>query len=254
MKVLFIILVFFTSFLNKKPDIAEISSTSAFKSGETLKYRLHYGIIDGGLAFLNIEEKVFEGKKVFHAKAYAKTSGMADKLFKVKDIYECYMDLETCRPIKSIKNIKEGNYKQYNEVYYNFPANMAISKRTGEHAIPENIQDVVSSFYYARNSLFKNLIKGQVIPLNTFFDDKIYPLKIRFIGIEVIESEFGKINCLKFSPEVEPGRVFTTKDDLVIWISNDENLVPIRIQMNLIVGSVKCDLVAYEGLRKDLKN
>lgn len=253
MKILFIVLALFTGSLIKKPDIAEIQSPSAFKSGETLKYRLHYGFIDGGLAFLNIEEKIFEGQKVFHAKAYAQTAGMADKLFKVKDIYECYMDAETCRPIKSIKNVKEGNYKQYNEVYYNFTENKAVSKRTGEHAIPENIQDFVSSFYYARNSLFKNLKKGQVISINTFFDDKIYPLKICYKGKETIDSKFGKINCLKFSPEVEPGRVFTTKDDLIVWISNDENLVPVRIQMNLVVGSVKCDLIACEGLKKNFK-
>ncbi len=183
-----------------------------------------------------------------HAKALAKTSGLTDKLFKVRDLYECYLDPETCTPIKSIRNVNEGKYKFYNEVEYNVSDKKAVSQKTGEHSVPENIQDIVSSFYFARNSLFKDLKKGQVLTINTFFDDKIYPLKIRFKGHETLKTPFGKINCLKFSPEVEPGRVFDTKDDLEVWISNDKNYIPVLIRLNLIVGSVKCELIDYDCL------
>ncbi len=232
----------------KNPDNTEIAFPSAFKAGEKLKYRLHYGFIEGGHAYLSLEEKQLNGQKVLHAKALAKTSGLTDKLFKVRDLYECYLDPETCTPIKSIRNVNEGKYKFYNEVEYNVADNKAVSQKTGEHIVPDNIQDIVSSFYYARNSLFKDLKKGQVLTINTFFDDKIYPLKIRFNGHETLKTPFGKIKCLKFSPEVEPGRVFDTKDDLEVWISNDKNFIPVLIRLNLIVGSVKCELIDYEGL------
>lgn len=230
----------------------QLNEISAFKSGETLKYRLHYGFIDGGLAFLNIEEKTLNGRKVFHAKAFARTAGIADKLFNVRDLYECYFDAQTCTPLKSVRNITEGKYKLYNEVDYFVAEKKAHSQKTGEHKVPENIQDFVSAFYFARNTLFSNIKTGDIITINTFFDDKIYPLKIRYRGIETISCNYGKIKCMKFSPEVEPGRVFDTKDDLDIWISADINKVPVRIQMNLAVGSVKCDLVESTGLIKSL--
>ncbi|MBI5219863.1 MAG: DUF3108 domain-containing protein [Bacteroidia bacterium] len=253
MKTLLSVIVLITGWFAKQADHTEKITLPAFKSGETLKYSLHYGFFDGGIAYLNIDEKTVDGRRMFHAKAFARTSGITDKIYKVRDMYECYMDPETCLPIKSIRNVKEGNYRQYNEVVYNLDEQKAISQRSGEHKVPMDIQDIVSSFYYARNSLFANLKAGQVIAMNTFFDDRIYPLKIRFRGDETIESRFGKINCLRFSPEVEPGRVFDTKDDLDVWISNDENYIPIRIQLNLFVGSVKCDLVEYAGLQKNLK-
>ena len=76
-------------------------------------------------------------------------------------------------------------------------------------------------------------------------------LDIRFYGTETIKTKFGKVNCLKFSPLVEPGRIFDSPDDVTIWVSNDNNKIPIRIQFNLIIGSVKCDLVEYENLKNN---
>jgi hypothetical protein len=111
---------------------AEVSGHRAFKSGESLKYQLFYGWVKGGEATLDVKEVVFDGKKVYHAKARAYTTGWADRMYKVNDIYESYFDRKTSLPLKSIRNISEGSYKYYNEVLFNHADTSIISLRSGE--------------------------------------------------------------------------------------------------------------------------
>jgi hypothetical protein len=161
------------------------------------------------------------------------------------------MDAETGLPVKAIRDISEDKYTLHEEVMFNRKNNTINSDRKGIVSVPENTADILSALYIARREKFNNLKKGDSVKLLTWFDDDVYPLEIRYYGTETIKTKFGKINCLKFSPVVEPGRIFDSPDDVTIWISNDKNKIPIRIQFNLIVGSVKCDLVEYSNLKNN---
>jgi len=251
LKIILLIILANILFIKSKDAIDPIPNY-AFKSGENLKYLAHYGMIEGGEALLSVYEKEINNRKVFHAVATAKSLGIVDKLFKVKDTYESYMDTKTGLPVKAIRNIKEDTYTFYDEVIFNHEENKITSKRKGEQTVPDNILDMVSAFYYARRVLFKNAEPGDIIELKTYFDDNVYPLKVRYKGAEIIKTKIGRVYCMKFCPVVEPGRIFDTENDMSIWISKDNNFVPIRIQMDLMVGSVKCDLVQYSGLKNNL--
>mgnify|MGYP001576045723 FL=1 len=114
--------------------------------------------------------------------------------------------------------------------------------------VPKGIQDMLSSFYFARNINYDNAKPGDEFELNTFLDDEIFPLKIRFAGRETIENDLGTFRCLKFNPVVQEGRVFNPEKDLTVWLSDDKNHIPITIEAKLFVGSAKMDLTAYSGL------
>lgn len=224
------------------------SDPVAFKGGEQLKYVVHFGFIDGGVAALYLKELDMNGRKILHAKCTGKSIGMASALFKVKDVYESFIDAETYLPVKAIRNISEDSYKFYDEVLFNRKENIVISDRKGKVKVPENCMDILGAFYYARQKSFSGLKSGDVITMETFFDDRVFTLQIRYKGLETIKTKFGKVSCLKFSPVVEPGRIFDSPDDVTIWISNDRNFLPMRVQFDLLVGSIKCDLVEYSGL------
>lgn len=225
---------------------------SSYKSGETLKYVLYYGWIDGGEALLKINDTTYNNKEVIHSIAAATTVKLVKRFYVVHDIYESYFDPNTNLPEKSIRNISENRYRYYNEVTYDRNNDSLISLKSGKHAVPKNIQDVLSTFYYLRKMLSHSLKINQEIKIDTYFSDEIFPLIIRYKGDEVIETRLGKFNCMKFVPVVEVGRVFKTKDDLKIWISKDENLIPLRVQFDLKFGALKCDLIEYAGLKSTL--
>jgi len=90
--------------------------------------------------------------------------------------------------------------------------------------------------------------KGEEIKLDMFFDNKSYPFKLRFLGNETVKTKFGKVKTQKFRPLVQAGRVFKEKESVTIWISADDNKIPIKMRASLAVGSLRADLDAYKGL------
>jgi len=213
---------------------------------EHLKYIIHYGFIQGGKASLKLKTERYKGEEVQHLILSGRTTGVTNSLFGVKNTYESYVDKETLLPIKAIRDIKEGNYKRYNELVFDRENNKVYSKRSGEHDVVEGVHDILSAFYYARVKLFNSdLVKGQNLKIDTYFSDEPFLLQFKFMGYETINSKLGKIKCYKFIPIVETGRIFKDKDDLKIWISADENKVPVRVQFDLFIGSLRCDLINF---------
>ena len=246
--VLIILIVF-----SKQTGSQMITKTRAYRPGESLKYIAYFGLINAGSATLQINDSVYLGKKVYHAKAQAYTIGLADKIFKVRDVYESFFDTITGLPYFSIRNIKEGKYRYYNEVQFFHSEKKLISKRSGEKQVPVNILDMVAAFYYMRNAVFDKVNKvGDSVILDTYFADELFPLKMRYVGDEKVKTKLGKFTAMKFSPVVEPGRIFDSEDDVTLWISKDKNYIPLQIRIDLIIGSVKCDLIEYSGLKHKL--
>lgn len=218
-----------------------------FKPGETLKYEMSYGWIKGGEASLKLDQVNYNGKKAYHVKAVGKTTGIAHTLYNVKDVYESYFNPSTGKPYKSVMNLKEGKYRNYNEVYYNHSTGTITSKKSGKKKLgKKDVFDIVSAFYHLRRSL-DDLKINQKVVVHTYFHDEPWDLIVRFKGYETIKTGLGKIRCMKFKPIVIEG-TFENEDALDIWISADKNRVPVRVKMKLFVGSFKTDLTDYSGL------
>jgi hypothetical protein len=227
--------------------------TLDFAGGEELEYALKYGFIQGGIATVKLEETTYDGKKAFHSKMDAKSTGILNIIFDVEDIYESYFSPETVLPFMSIRNIKEGDYKFYDEVIFNRSDNTIVSKRKGKVPVPEGIMDMVTALYTLRKYKPDDFYNGQIIKITTYFDDEVFPFDMRYRGKETIETPIGKYECLKFVPFVEPGRVFKSEDDMTLWLTNDNNLLPLRVRFDLLIGSFKCDLVKYSNIKFPLK-
>ena len=213
-----------------------------FIPGEKMVFQVYYGPLNAILDTYNKHQ-------VYYAEAVVTTTGLADVLYKIRDMYCGYFDPASLLPLKSIRDISEGNYKKHNIVEYNHDSLKAYSSESGEHEIPANIRDMVSAFYYVRTIEYDTMKYDDIIKINTFFDDELFPFDMRFRGRETIRTRGGKFNCIKLVPFVEPGRIFKHEDDMTIWFSDDANRVPIRGKLDLIVGSVKIDLIHYEGLK-----
>ncbi len=226
----------------------QVKPNTKFGNGEKLSYQIKYGFIVGGITTLSLNETIFNGKKVIHALAVGKTTGLANTIYGVEDTYESWFDKETNLPFKSVSDIREGKYKKYNEVIYNRENNTVNSKLSGVHNVPAKLFDLTSTFYYLRRIDFSKLNKGDVVFVNMYFSDDVFPFRIRFIGKETMRTHFGKIECFILKPVVEPGRMFKTPDDLTIWLTNDDNCIPVQVRMDIrVVGAVYLKLFDFEN-------
>ena len=227
----------------------------SYQPGERVNYVVHYGAINGGEAFLEIVRDTSFGRELWHATMDAKTTGMVDALFRVRDIYEAYIDPDTELPVRSIRNIREGRYKRYNVVLFDHASRqdsaILTSDLTGIHITQHGIHDILSCFYWFRNHVLpdiKNVKRGDVIEIMTWFTDELYPVRMKYVGIEDVKTKVGRIKCHKFNPVTETGRLFKTEEDVSFWFSADKNFLPVKIRFDIFVGAFMVEVVSYEGL------
>jgi hypothetical protein len=234
---------------------ASAQKESAYDVGEWFKFRIHYGLVTAGYATLEVKEAVRDNKKVFHTVGTGYTTGMTKMFFKVNDDYQSFIDKETSKPYQFVRKIDEGGYTKNQIGYFNQDKNTVLVKDFKNNtektlSVTENVQDIVSSFYYLRNHPNIDKLKvGEYIGIDMFFDDEIVKFKLKYIGRENLSTKFGTVKTMIFRPLVQSGRVFKEEESLTVWVSDDENKMPLRIKASLAIGSLKADLESYKGLK-----
>lgn len=250
-KIIAFVLLFCLTSGQRKPD--------PFDSGEFFKFRISYGMVNAGYATLDLKEVQKGGKRLYHAVGKGWTVGLSKFFFKVEDTYESYFDKSTGLPTQSVRNIYEGGYTKNQETFFDQSANRAVLKdykRDTQQTFvtAENTLDVVSMFYYLRSHPNIDKMKvGESIIVDMFFDDELIKFKLKYIGNENVNTKFGTVPSMMFRPLVQSGRVFKEQESLTVWISDDENKIPLRIKASLAVGSLKADLDSYKGLKHTFK-
>ena len=237
----------------------------AFQTGERLTVIATYrwGLInmDVGEATFTLQDETFRGVHYFFARGLAKTYKFWDKFFEVRDIYEGRFRISDLRPIYFHRDIREGGYKMKNTYYFNLETN-EIDATIQSKDNPERKYtlegrtctfDIISLFYNSRNLDFSGLTPGKTFPISFVIDEKIYNLYYRYVGVEEVKiSKQGTFRCLKFKASLVAGEVFTGKEELTIWITDDKNRIPIMMETPVIVGRVTIRLGQYDTLKHPL--
>lgn len=237
-------------------DFCAIRNT-AFHANESIVFNIYYSVLGlyanaGTASFTNTLESL-NGKPVYHVVGDGRSNSSYDWIFKVRDKYESYFDTTTLKPYKFIRNVDEGGYKKLENVTFDQQNNKAITT-TGTFNVPSCIQDVLSSIYYARNIDFNKYKPGDKIPFNMFLDNEVYNLYIKYVGKEVVKTKYGKFNAIKFKPLLVKGTIFSGGEKMDVWVSDDPNHIPLRIESPITVGSIKVDMMQYRNLRYPLSS
>ena len=229
-------------------------NNEAFKRGEYLKFRVYYhslltGNVTAGEASLEItsENKKIGNRNTYHVVGMGQSKGAFNLFFKVNDRFESYIDEEALVPWIFIRRTREGGYVKDDDVTFNHYKNIAKS-RTNTCTVPDNVQDILSIFFYARTMDYSKAKVGDVYELQFFLDDSTYNSKMIFEGEDVVKTKLGTFNAIKFRPMVATGEVFDEAYPMTLWVSNDKNRLPLIAESAVIVGSVRIELIEYSGL------
>lgn len=232
-------------------------SNMSFTHGERILYKVHYNVIgiyvDAGDASFTVDRTIFDNRPVYHLTGLGTSNPRYDWIFKVRDRYESYIDTGSLRPYHFKRDVYEGGYAFKENVTFDHVRNQADTKK-GRYKVPACVQDVLSAIYYARNIDFNKYKPGDKIPFNMFIDEEVHPLFIRYLGKEVVKTKYGKYKSIKFSPLLINGTIFSGGEKMVVWVSDDPNHVPLRIESPITVGSVKVDMKGYSNLRYPLSS
>lgn len=229
-------------------------TNNAFTNNEKLEFRVHYGLINAASIVFEVGPALVQkyDRKCFNVKAEGKTLKSFDWAYKVRDRFETFIDAEAMAPISYNKSVQEDKYTDNDLVTFKHNSKKLFGVK-GMLDMPVYTHDVISSIYYVRNIDFTKSKVGDKFPLDVYLDNKIYNLGFKYAGKETITTDIGKVKCIKLVPTLIVDRVFKDQEDMTVWISDDENKIPIRVKAKIMVGSIKVDLTSYSGLKNDFK-
>ncbi len=249
-----VLLIFLSFPLRAGDDFCGLPN-HAFQTGESITYRVYYTVASiyfaAGEATFTCAMDNLNGKPVYHVTGEGKTYSFYDNFFRVRDKYETFIDTSNLQPLKFIRQVNEGSYKKYENISFNKTAHTAITN-VGVFKTPECIQDVLSSMYYARNIDFDKMKPDDKIPFSMFLDNQVYNLYIRYLGKEIIKTKYGKFKAIKFKPLLIKGTIFEGGEKMTVWVTDDANHIPVRVESPISVGSVKVDMMDFKNLRTPL--
>ena len=230
---------------------------TAFNAGESITFNVFYNVIgiyvNAGTATFATTLETVNNKPAYHVTATGTSNSSYDWIFKVRDTYETFFDTASLQPLKFIRNVNEGGYKTYENYTFNQSTNTVVTTK-GVYKVPNCIQDVLSAVYNARNINFDNYKVDDKIPFTMFLDNEVYDLYIRYLGKTIITTKYGKFHAIKFKPLLVKGTLFSGGEKMVVYVTDDNNHIPIRVESPIVVGSVKVDMMQYRNLRYPLSS
>ena len=235
------------SFAQKGNDFRK-NENIAFREGEKLTFDVKYGFVTAGIASFEIPKiKKISGRNAYHVTFEVNTVPTFDTFFKVRDRYETYIDVEGIFPWRFEQHIREGSFSRDFSAFFDQRKGKAKTSG-GEFDIPKYVNDIVSAFFYARTLDYSKLNVGDKIPLKNFYKDKVYDLDVVYHGKETIEVEAGKFECIIVEPLVQEGGLFKNEGSILLWMTNDDAKMPVRVKTKVVVGAINSDLTSYSGV------
>lgn len=238
---------------------AQVNTT--FDRGEELKFAVYFhslltGNIRAGVFEMKVtgENKSINGRSTYHYIATGKGSGAFSVFYKINDRFESYADEASLLPLLSMRRINENDYIRNQDHIFDhknkqilYKDNLKGISRTISSA--SNVHDILSVVYSLRNAAASNDGTVDSYQVSYVFNDSIYSSHVKIAGIETVQTSIGKVSCIKVQPQVLTGKVFSTSYPLTLWISNDANHIPILIESEIILGSIRLELIFWSGLK-----
>lgn len=233
----------------KAPQLKE----SAFLLGEKLTFRVHYGFLTAGEANFEVDwnTKMINGKPCYQFKGFGASASSFDWFYHVRDTFTNTVEKESMLPLNYKRVVHEGTYHFSDQVNFDHSSKSVTSKK-GKYKITPQTHDILSALYSTRQIDLGSLEIGKVYQVDIWLDNELYKLGWKILGKETIKTELGKFKAIKVRPIVVADRVFKDSEGMSIWVTDDKNHLPLRIESPVIVGSVKADLKSYKYLKYPL--
>jgi hypothetical protein len=236
-------------------QVACYTKNTCFNGGENVSFYVFYTLagvwVHAGTAKFVVTQERLDNKPVWHLDGTGVSLPSYDWVYKVRDRYQSYVDTTTLQPLKFVREIDEGKYKKSELITFDKKSSTALQDGKS-YKVPACVHDVMSQVYFARNIDFNKYKTNDTIPFDIFLDKAVHRVYIRYLGRETIKSRYGKFRCLKFKPLLLEGSMFKGGERMTVWVSDDGNRLPIRIESDISVGSVKVDMMMYQNLRYPL--
>jgi hypothetical protein len=234
------------------PSLREIPQ-NAFREGERLVFDVGYSFITAGEAVMSVPKvDTLFGRAAFQVLFTVHSTKTFSWIYKVEDRYETFLDERGLFPWHFTQHVREGSYRKDFEAWFDQPNNLAYAdERT--FVVPPYVHDAVSAFYFVRTLDYSKSRIGEKVILQNFFKDTTYTLSVKFLGRQRIEVDAGTFDCIIIEPLMKEGGLFKSEGRVLIWLTDDERKIPVKVSTKVVIGSIESELREYSGINGPIK-
>ncbi|MBI9072761.1 MAG: DUF3108 domain-containing protein [Melioribacteraceae bacterium] len=250
-KTILMVIIAFTFVLKLNAQKVEFRQleNKAFGVGEKLTFDVKYGFVTAGIATMEIPKiKRISGRDSYYIAFKVNSVPSFDPFYKVRDSYITYLDTAGLFPWRFEQHIREGKFKKDFSAFFD-QRKEKVKTSKGQYEINRYVNDIVSAFYYFRTLDYKDKEIGHTFILENFYQNKTYPLKVVYHGRETVSVEAGTFDCIMIEPVIEEGGLFKSEGTIVVWMTDDDLRMPVKVKTKILIGSIDAELTKYEGLK-----
>ena len=219
---------------------------------EQLKYGVYYSFIKAGTAYIRNRGLVnINGRPAYLLQTTAFSAAVIDAFFKVRDVNQSWLDAENFYSLGYGQSVREDSYIRDEWLtfdYNNHTYSGKIKKKKDGWDIKGPLEikvlDILTSLYYVRS---QKLVPGQDIVFDIVNREKQYPLVVKVLKKEKVKTDAGTFNCIVVEPQLRGEGIFVSKGkSLKVWLTDDEYKMPVKMQVEVFIGSVSAKLLEYK--------
>lgn len=246
------------------PDSA-LHDPLPFQPGELLEYKVTFGMFAVAKAQIRTFSSLYKINKrdCFRVEVRGKTSGAVDWVARVDDTWGSYFDSLSLYPLMSYRNIKESNYRKNEITRFDYANSMIELKtknqKTGKmnepklFQFPEPVYDLISGCQFLRAQSYSEIATGDTLKVKGVFEDEFYEMEILYEGTEAVKTKLGFLECHRLVPIMPDNKLFDGENAITLWLSADENRIPVLIDANMFIGNASCELIGHKNLKAPLQ-
>jgi hypothetical protein len=228
---------------------------NAFAPGERLVFDVGYSFITAGEAVFSIPEiDTVQGREAYQVRFTVNSVPSFSWIYHVEDRYETVLDARGIFPWKFTQHVREGKYSLDFSASFDQVRNTATTTDGKVFTVPPYVHDVVSAFYYTRTMDFTGMRPGQKTHLQNFFKDSTYSLAIKYLGRQRISVDAGTFDCILVEPMIQEGGLFKSEGRVLLWLSDDERKIPVKVSTKVLIGSIDAELREFSGINGPMKS
>jgi len=215
----------------------------AFGRGEHLVFEIAYGFVKAGTSTMSVADtQRVQGRLCYHIVTTAESNSFFSAFFTVRDRVESWMDVDGLFSWKFEKHLREGKFRSDRYEVYD-QINRRVFAKSDTFDAPPYVQDILSSFYYART---QPLDGGQpFFDIDNFADGRVYPLRVVVHRRDRVKVPAGTFNCIVVEPVLRHEGLFKQTGKLTIWVTDDGRKMPVLMKSKVIIGSIDARLKKY---------
>jgi hypothetical protein len=232
----------------KSIDTLRVINQSAFTVGERLVYDVGFSFITAGEAVFSIPLiDTIQGRECYQVLFTVVSTPTFSFFYKVNDRYETMLDKKGIYPWRFTQYVREGKYKldftaEFDQI------NNVVKTKNNQYQIPPYVHDIVSAMYFVRTMDLSGKKPGEKIYLQNFYKDSTYQLAVKFLGYQQVEVDAGIFNCVCVEPLIKEGGLFKSEGRIIIWFTNDDRKIPVKVSTKVVIGTIDAELREYSGI------